>query len=289
MRDELIGVTGVTGGIGGRVAGRLEARGARPRLLVRDPAKAPAGAEVAVAGYGDAEAMQAALAGVSTLLFVSASESADRVRQHLTAVDAAAAAGVSRVVYVSFYGASADATFTLARHHWITEERIRTSGMAFTFLRDNLYLDFLPFMVGADGVIRGPAGDGRFAGVTRDDIADCAVTALTDDVHNGQTYDLTGPDALTMAEAAEVLAAASGAPIRYERESLAEAYASRAHYGAPDWEVEGWVTSYAAIAAGELAGVTDHVQRLSGHPPVSLAEYLAADPDAVGRLRSLAE
>jgi NAD(P)H dehydrogenase (quinone) len=285
----LIGVTGATGGIGGRVAGRLTRRDLPIRLIVRDPARAPAlpGSSVAAAVYGDAEAMRSACHGVSTLLLVSASESADRVEQHLTAVDSAVAAGVERIVYVSFYGAAPDATFTLARHHWATEERIRAAGVGHTFLRDNLYLDFLPVMVGPDGVIRGPAGDGRFAGVTRDDIADSAVAALLDEVHNRQTYDLTGPEAITMSDAAEELSRASGVPIRYEPETLTEAYASRAHYGAPDWEVEGWVTNYAAIAAGELAEPTDHVERLAGHPPMSLAEYLAADPDAVSRLRSL--
>jgi uncharacterized protein YbjT (DUF2867 family) len=284
----LIGVTGATGGIGGRVAGRLAKRDLPLRLIVRDPDRAPAlpGTSVAMAVYGDAEAMRSACQGVSTLLLVSASESADRVEQHLTAVDAAVAAGVERVVYISFYGAAPEATFTLARHHWITEERIRAAGVGHTFLRDNLYLDFLPFMVGLDGAIRGPAGEGRFAGVTRDDIADCAVAALLSDVHNGQTYDLTGPAAITMRDAADELTRASGVPIRYEPETLAEAYASRAHYGAPDWEVEGWVTSYAAIAAGELADPTDHVERLAGHPPMSLAEYLDADPDAVRKLRS---
>ncbi len=287
---ELIAVTGATGGLGGRVAGRLATREVPMRLVVRDPARAPAlpDAEVAQAVYGDGAAMRAALTGAHTVLLVSASESPDRVEQHLTAVDAAAAAGVARIVYISFYGASADATFTLARHHWITEERIRASGVAFTFLRDNLYLDFLPSMVGADGVIRGPAGDGRFAGVTRDDIADSAVTVLLDDIHNGQTYDLTGPEALSMTAAADTMAALSGAPIRYEVETLPQAYASRAHYGAPDWEVEGWVTTYTAIAAGELTGVTDHVERLAGHPPMSFAEYLDTDPDAVARLRSTA-
>ncbi len=285
----MMAVTGATGGIGGRVASRLAARGEPVRLVVRDPARAPAGpgTEVAQAVYGDGEAMRTALDGVSTLLLVSASESADRVAQHFSAVDAAAAAGVSRVVYVSFYAAAPDATFTLARHHWLTEQRIRESGMPFTFLRDNIYLDFLPFMVGSDGVVRGPAAQGRFAGVTRDDIADSAVTVLLDEVHSGRTYDLTGPAAITMLEATAMMTAASGRPIRYQAESLAEAYASRARYAAPDWEVEGWVTLYAAIAAGELDGVSDHVERLAGHPATSFSDYLAADPDAVARLRAL--
>ena len=91
---------------------------------------------------------------------VSAAESADRLDQHRTFIDAAAEAGVRHIVYTSFLGAAPDATFTLARDHWVTEEHIRASGLAFTFLRDSFYLDFLPALAGEDGVIRGPAGDG---------------------------------------------------------------------------------------------------------------------------------
>jgi NAD(P)H dehydrogenase (quinone) len=294
----LVGVTGATGGLGGRVAARLAAQGVPLRLIVRDASRAPdlPGAQVAQAAYGDAQAMQAALDGVSTLLLVSASESADRIREHTTAVDAVARAGVGRLVYTSFYGAAPDATFTLARHHWATEERIRSHRLDATLLRDNLYLDVLPMYVGKDGVIRGPAGDGRFAGVSRDDIADCAVAVLLgqasgdgdgdgDGDHSGQTFDLTGPAALSLAEAAEQMSRSSGREIRYVAETVPEAYASRAHYGAPEWMVDGWVSTYTAIAAGELSRVTDHVRRLTGHEPMSFAEYLESDPAALSRLR----
>lgn len=283
-------ITGATGALGGLVARRLAERGIAQRLIVRDPARVPplsGPVEVAQASYGDAAAMRAALDGIDTWLFVSASESADRVAQHLCAVDAAVAAGVRRVVYTSFLGAAPEATFTLARDHWRTEERIRQSGMRHTFLRDSLYLDVFAMFVGPGGVARGPAGDGRVGAVARADVADAAVRVLLDDSHDGRTFDLTGPQALTLHEIAAELTRASGRPITYLPETLAEAYASREPYGAPDWEVEGWVTSYTAVAAGELDVVTDHVQALTGHAPTTLAEYLAAHPAAVQRLRSL--
>lgn len=278
----MIAVTGATGGLGGRVARRLAARGVFQRLVVRDPTRAPrlSGTELAVAGYHDPAAMRVAFAGIDTLLLVSAAESADRIQQHLAAVDAAVAAGVGRIVYTSFVGAAPDATFVLARHHWLTEERLRERGVPHTILRDNLYQDVFPYFAGPDGVIRGPAGDGRVSAVTRDDIADAAVAVLLADRgrHDGRTYDLTGPQSLTVAEIAEELSRAAGRTITYHAETLDEAYASRAHYGAPDWEVEGWVTSYAAIAAGDLEAVTDHVELLAGHPATSVREFLAANP-----------
>src|SRR5213080_1228271 len=116
----VLAVTGSTGNVGGRVARLLSAAGVPQRLVVRDPGRAPAldGADVTQAGYGDGAAARRALAGVDTLFMVSGAESADRVDQHRTFVDAAASAGVRRIVYLSFYGAAPDATFTLARDHW---------------------------------------------------------------------------------------------------------------------------------------------------------------------------
>src|SRR6266545_4756516 len=171
-----LAVTGSTGHLGGRVARLLSAAGVAQRLVVRDPRRAPAlaGATVASAAYQDGAAARRALDGVRTLFMVSASEAPDRLDQHRTFIDAAVAAGVIRIVYLSFYGAAQDATFTLARDHWATEQHVRSTGLAYTFVRDNIYLDFLPSMV-VDGVIRGPGGDGRVAAVAQDDIAEAVV------------------------------------------------------------------------------------------------------------------
>lgn len=272
-----VGITGSTGRLGGRIADRLAAAGVAQRLLVRDPARATPrpGATVVRAAFADADAVAAALDGVETVLMVSASESPDRLAQHFAFVDAAAAAGVEHLVYISFYGAAPDCTFTLGRDHDATERHIVASGLGHTFLRDNLYADFLPALVGADGAIRGPAGQGRVAAVAQDDIADAATAVLlAPQDHAGATYSLTGPEALTLAEVAAVLSTGLGRPVRYVEETLAEAYASRASYGAPDWQVEAWVSTYTAIAAGELAGVTQDVPRLTGHPATSLADLL---------------
>jgi NAD(P)H dehydrogenase (quinone) len=281
-------VTGATGGLGGRVARRLAERGVRQRLVVRDPGRAPelAGAEVVTGSYDDADGLRRAFAGARALFMVSASEDPDRMRLHTNVVEAASDAGIERVVYTSFYGAAPECTFTFGRDHWHTEELIRGSRLRHTFLRDNLYLDFLPLMVGVDGVIRGPAGDGRVAAVARDDIAEVAVAVLGDDTgtHDGRTYDLTGPEAFTLDEAAGELSNVTGRAITYHAETLEEAYASRASYGAPDWEVAGWVTTYAAIANGDLESVSGDVAAVTGNPPIGLAEVLRRHPDSYRRL-----
>jgi NAD(P)H dehydrogenase (quinone) len=286
--ETLYGITGATGELGGRVARGLSQAGASQRMIVRDTHRAPElhDADVAIAsGYRDRSAMTEALRGADTLFLVSGRESADRVAEHVSAVDAAIDAGVSRIVYTSFVGAAPDATFTLARDHFATEEHIKSTGIAFTFLRDSLYLDFVPTLASREGLIAGPAGSGKFAAVARDDVADVAVVVLTGDSHDGATYDLTGPQAFTMAYAAEQLTAFSGRPVAYKDESIDEAYVSRASYGAPKFEVDGWVSSYLAIAVSELDVVTDTVQRLTGHAPQSLPDYLTAHPESYAHLK----
>jgi NAD(P)H dehydrogenase (quinone) len=286
----LIAVTGATGALGGRVAARLADRGLPLRVVVRDPARAPRlpGAEVATAsGYRDRDAMTAALTGADTLFLVSGRESADRVVEHTSAIDAAVDAGVRRVVYTSFLGAVPDATFTFARDHHATEEHIKRAGLAYTFLRNSMYLEMLPVFASPEGVIAGPAGDGRTAWVGREDVADVAAEVLSagDGAHDGATYELTGPEAHTLAYAAERLSEFSGRPVVYRPETIEEAYASRSGYGAPRFELDGWVTSYTAVAAGDLDVVSDAVPRIAGHPALTLPQYLAANPGSYAHLR----
>lgn len=273
-----LAVTGSTGNLGGLVARLLAEAGSPQRLLVRDAARAPEleGAVPVVCTYMDSVQAKGALDGVKTLFMVSAAEAEDRLQQHYAFVDAALAAGVQHIVYTSFFGAAPDSTFTLGRDHYATEEWIKASGMDYTFLRDNFYLDFLPLLAGEDGVIRGPAGDGVVAAVARADVARSAVTVLRDPaLHVGRTYDLTGPEDISLATAASLLTAGTGRTITFHHESVEEAYASRASYGAPPWQVDAWVSTYTAIAAGELAGPTSAVHELTGREPLGLAEFLA--------------
>ncbi|WP_182380200.1 SDR family oxidoreductase [Nocardioides sp. WS12] len=275
-----LAVTGSTGALGQLVARALSEQGIEQRLLVRDLARAPElpGAAPVLFAYDDHDLARSALAGVDTLFMVSGAEAVDRLAQHRAFVDAAADSGVEHIVYTSFFGAAPECTFTLGRDHWATEEHIRASGMGFTFLRDNFYLELMADLVGEDGVIRGPAGDGRVSAVSRADIARCAVAALLDPTtHAGSTYDLTGPEALTFTEIAAILAARTGRAVTFHDETLDEAYASRLKWPAEQWEYDAWVSTYTAVARGELAAVSGDVRLLTGREPVSLETLLTDD------------
>jgi len=310
----VLAVTGATGQIGGKVAARLAQLGLQQRLIVRDPSRAPSlpGAEIhQVSSYGDPAAMGRALSGVDTLFLVSAQEIMglikrsveqgtpvpyyNRLHQHISAVVAAGAVGVRHVIYLSFVNAEPDATFVCAREHYETEQFLRSTGIAFTFLRQGLYMDNVPKHVMSDDVMRAPAGQGRVAWIARDDIAEAAVAVMTGSGHEGQTYDITGPEALTMEETAEHLSAVLGRKITYQAQTPHEARLHRnmsrmidgellrrelKGEGITEPELEGWISHYLQIATGEAGTVSDAVLRLTGRPAQSLAEYLEKYPES---------
>ncbi|WAL39484.1 SDR family oxidoreductase [Brevibacterium sp. BRM-1] len=287
-REPLIAVTGATGALGGRVSRLLNMAGWPQRLLVRDRSRAPRlpHSTVYEAPFGGGAEVQRALRGVSVLFMVSATEAEDRQRAQEDFVAAAAAAGVQHIVYTSFAGADESATFEFARTHAAAEAHIRDAGMAYTFLRDNFYQEVFPLWVGEDGALRGPAGDGRVAAVARNDVARTAARVLADigshlgsgsgqeAPHAGRAYDMTGPRALTLGEIARILSEAQGREVRYVDETLEEAYASRAASGAPQWQLDAWVSTYTAIAKGELEHVSDDIKQLTGTPAASLERTL---------------
>ncbi|MBN2041610.1 MAG: SDR family oxidoreductase [Spirochaetes bacterium] len=308
----MIAVTGAAGELGARIAERLSKRGTAQRLLVRNAVNAPElpYTETAVIkSYGDTASMTKALEGIKILFLVSARDRMgiiinsfennipvpeyDRVEEHKAAVNSAKAAGVERVVYLSFLNASENSTFLLSRDHFHTEEFIKSSGLNYTFLRPNLYMDKVSQHIAKSDIIRAPAGDGRISWVSRDDIADVAAEVLTTDGHEKKIYDVTGPEALTMQETADHLSAATGRKISYQAQTPEEVRKTRSSSrmeefearrreltgsGLTDYEVEVWISHYYQIAAGETAEVSKTVQLLCGHPAETLAQYLKKHP-----------
>ena len=274
-----LAVTGASGNVGGVVARLLSERGLPLRLLANTPSRAPKlpGAHAVQCSYEDTPASREALSGVEILFMVSAPESEDRLDKHHAFVDAAAASGVRHIVYLSFMNAAADATFTLARTHFHTEEHIKASGMTYTFLRDNFYADFFVELPDEEGRILGPAGDGRVGVVAREDAGRVAAGILADPGrYENQTLDVTGPEALTLEEITQILTRVWGRPVTYVRETVEEAYESRKKWPAAQWQYDSWVSTYTSIARGEMDVVSTTVRDVTGRDPLTFEEVARA-------------
>ena len=270
----LVAVTGTSGRLGSRVAARLADTGTAQVLLGRDTARMPDLPSAERRGgveYADGPAVRAACDGVSTLVLVSGNLSGRRLSEHATVIDAARGAGVGRIVYVSLMGAAPDATYLNARDHWQTERYLAGTSMPHVVLRAGFYAT-MPTVYSVDGVLRGPAGDGRASLVTHDDLADAVVAAALDHSVTG-TLDVTGPEALTLTEATTRIAAVTGRPLRFEHETPEDGFAWRSRLDATGPQIDGWISWYLAVASGQAAAVNDIVERLTGHPasPVEAA------------------
>ena len=270
-----LAITGASGNVGGVVARLLSERGLPLRLLANTPSRAPKlpGARAIQCSYEDTPASREALTGVDVLFMVSE----DRLDKHIAFVDAAAASGVRHIVYLSFMNPAPDATFTLARTHFHTEEHIKASGMTYTFLRDNFYADFFVALPDEEGRILGPAGDGRVGVVAREDAGRVAAGVLTDPArYENQTLDVTGPEALTLDEIAAILTRVQGRPVTYVRETVEEAYESRKKWPAAQWEYDSWVSTYTSIARREMDVVSTTVRDVTGRNPFTFEEVARA-------------
>lgn len=233
------------------------------------------GAAVKKCSYEYSDEAIAALSGIDVLFMISAKENPERLQQHLAFIDAAKAAGVKHIVYTSFYNASPNSTFTLARDHAATEQYIKEKGLTYTFLRDNFYIDFFVDMACQYGEIKGPAGNGKVSAVVRSDVANVAVEILKNpEKWANQTLNMTGPEELTLSEMAEQISHSLGKTVTYVEETVEEAYESRKIWQAEQWEYDSWVSTYTAIAKGEQAGLSDDIERVLGKASTSLVKYL---------------
>jgi uncharacterized protein YbjT (DUF2867 family) len=272
----VIAVAGATGTIGTELVRLLAATGADLVALVRDPGRARARLGPAVplraVDLADPATVASALAGADTLFLVSSDPALEP-----GVVEAAVAAGVGRIVKSSAIGFGTNPP----AGHAAAEERVRTSGARWTVLRPSAFQQtlagYLPAITGADGVFELPAGDGRTAFVDARDIAAVAAAVLLDPPASDAVHLVTGPEALSMADVAAIVAAGTGEDIRYRAVDAERARRSLAAHGAG--AMVGFLTAhYSAVAAGGFDLVADTVLRLTGRPARSLADLVAEDP-----------
>jgi len=300
--DRLVVLTGADGRLGSRLAFRIAAAGGRQRLLVTgkgttprlpDGALLPEAEIVAIPPDVESRTLTSAFDGAYALFLVPSQVRPGRLAKHRAAIDAAVLAGLRHVVYVSSIGAAADAVASAARDDWLTEEYVRGTDLTWTLLRTSMFHRTLTLAVHDESygsargtVLRAPAGDGRVASVSHDDVADAATAVLLDEDpnrHAGRAYHLTGPEALGLDEVAAVLSQAVGRPIRYEPQTAERARSLFSRSTVT--EVEDWITQCQAIEAGALAAVSPDVAHLAGRRARSFETWLDDYPTEWAHLR----
>ena len=273
----MILITAATGQVGREVV-RLLAPGTPVRAMVRDSAGAGglAGAEIAVASFEDAAALAAAMAGVETI-FLAGRDSPGYVEGQERVVEAAAGAGVGHIVKLSALGAAPGSPVELMRDHHAVEDRLRASGMAWTFLRPHLYMQNLLRFAGtvaSDGRLAAPMGDGGYPFVDTCDVSAAAAAALrAPAAHAGRAYSLTGPRAVGYAEVARLMGAIVGRDVRYEALAPERFRADLEAAGIPAWRA----ADLAAIASAYSDAdnrPADDLADLAGHPPTPIERFL---------------
>ena len=272
-----IAVTGVTGNLGGMVSGLCKKNGIEVRNLARNVEKAEkiGFSNVFKSSYDKSEDTVKSLEGIEVLFMVSGSENPNRIQQHKDFIDVAKIAGVSHIIYLSFYNASKNSIFTLGRDHYATEEYIKENGFKYTFLRDNFYVDFFVDLCREYSEIKGPAGNGKVSAVVRSDVSEVVAKILENPGKwENQTLNMTGPEELSMTEIVKTVSEYFGKEIKYIEETVEEAYESRKIWKAEQWKYDSWVSTYTAIAENEQSGISNDIEKVLGRKATSLVEYL---------------
>jgi len=293
-------ITGASGNYGRGLTDRLIAAGrARDLILItRSPDRlADRVGQGCTVRYGDfdkPETLADAVQGAEKILLISGTRVGARVVQHKAAIDAAAAAGVRHIAYTSFIGIDDPANPAEVRHdHIETERLIRASGMAWTMLRDAHYADAMILMAGPGVMQSGQwvsnAGEGLEAMVWRDDCIASAAAVLLGEGHEGQVYNITGPELQTFREVAALMAQITARPVAYVSATDEEQYAMFDAMGIPrrpvddqsvagiPWNSDDMVTFGQAIREGFLEVCTDDVERLTGRKARSVRAMIEAN------------
>ncbi|GHD62183.1 SDR family oxidoreductase [Jeongeupia chitinilytica] len=274
----MILVTGATGNVGSEVVRRLAEQNVAVRALTRNADKVgKLGPVEWVQGeFTDAQSLTSALRGVDKVVLISPAH-ADMVAHQLAVLDAARAAGVKHIVKLSGLGAGPEAPIRLPRNHFEIENRIKASGIAYTFVRPNLFMQVLIGSAGSiasDGAIYAPAGDGAISFTDVRDVAATIVTALLEPGHENQAYEITGPAALTYTQAAEVLSGAIGKTAKYVAVDEETARNAMTSGGLDQWLVEAFLELFQIYRAGYGAAVlSDTVAKVTGRPAHDLNNF----------------
>lgn len=277
---ERILVTGATGNVGSRVVPELKARGVRVRAFVRDPGRAAKmfgdGVEVAAGDFSDATSLPGAMEGVESV-FLACANDPRQVEYEVGVIEAAREAGVRRIVKLSALGAEVGSTVAFWDWHGKIEGQLRASGLPAVVLRPAFNMTNL--LGSAEGIrqsgsLFAPAGGANVAMIDPADVASVAAVALTEEGHDGETYTLTGPEAITFERVAEDISAATGRRVQFIAVPDEAARQTLIAGGMPEFVADQVVAVFGFLRQGSQNGTTDTVRALTGRRPRPLAAFV---------------
>lgn len=279
----MILMTGSTGHVGWALLRRLPP--VQVRAIVHSQSSREAieryGAQAVDTDFDLPETLESAMAGCDHLFLLSPPWPGQAEREK-AAIDAAKRAEVQHVVSVSILGAHPTSSSAICRWHGEIDEHLVASGLDFTILRPSGFMQvhLMPVeTVKATNRWYGMTGDGAAGYIDSEDVAAAAGAALTSPRHTGRTYDLTGPESITMAQAAAQLSVVIGREVVYIDLPAEQFHASLLAAGLPGWLADPAVSLYSSIREGHAATITNSVEELTGQPPRSYREFLQLHKD----------
>ena len=282
----MILVTGATGRTSSEVLRALLAKGEQVRALVRDPQTAGAiqgpGVELVAGDLEKPETWDAASQGVEKVFLLSP-EGPQMAELHGKFADAAKRAGVRHLVRMSMLVSNPDSPLVIAKWHGEADQSVANSGIPYTIIRPAPFMQIIlgsATMIASDDMFSGAQGEGKVGVIDTRDIGNVVATILTSDGHEGKTYPLTGPEALSMGELAGKLSAVLGKEVKYVNVSQEKAKADLMAMGMPDWMADGWVAIAMMISSGAANMVTPMVQEVTGKDPRSFDQFARDFADA---------
>ena len=274
----MILVTGATGNIGRELVAELGKRGVPFRAMLRNVNKRtvlPAAADIIQGDFARPDTLPAALDGVDHVFLLSPS-SEKSAELEINFIETAKQAGVAHIVKISVLGADLHSTCRFLRFHREVELELEHSGIGWTNLRPNLFMQMTfayASTIAAQDAIFGLAGDSRISMVDVRDVAAVAAVALTEPGHEKQHYDITGPEVLTYTEVAEHLSAAIGKQVRYVNVPASVSKEGMIQKGIPAWQIDGILELYELYKRGDAAQVTDTVRTVAKREPIAFAQF----------------
>ena len=273
-------VTGATGTIGSEVIKQLSSKQADIRAAVHSISKAENlkeyNEQVVELDYNKPETFETALKGIEKVFcLVMAHPAVGKVSK--TFAEAAKKEGVKHLVKLSAYGADAGETFILAANHRLSEKAIEESGIAFTHLRPNVFMqNFINYYgtnIKSEGKLHLPHGDAGVGFIDTRDVAAAAAEVLTSDGHEGKAYTLTGPESISYYDAVKILSEAAGKTICYVDVPKNSAIKEMKNNGAPGFMIKVWINMADFTKSGGFSPLTNTFEEITGRKPITFKQF----------------